>query len=145
MPSYWQLYMVLPSSTVVLEYGNVFHGDIQKSLGNIFQLKYCIFWWLSCLCLTKTWKMLIWTVCFVGSGGCGLEKTWYELSMSGAYWTYLFIKMSLTQGIANFPCLLQIRQLRQLAAIFRGRFFWSPEAKVFSTLLGILTDTISVW
>lgn len=77
MPRYWQFYMVLPDSTVVLDYGNVFHGDMQKSLGNTFQLKYCIFWWLSCLCLSKTWKMLIWTFCFVGSGG--LEKTWYEL------------------------------------------------------------------
>lgn len=66
-------------------------------------------------------------------------------NMLGACCTYLFIKMSLTQGIENFPCLLQIRYSRQLSAIFRRRSFWSPVAKVFSALLGILTDTISVW
>lgn len=71
-------------------------------------------------------------------------------NVSSAYWTYLFIKMSLAQGTTVFPDLLQIRHLRQLAGplIFLGEcpwFFLISDGNSISHITSVSTETPSAW
>lgn len=58
--------------------------------------------------------MLIWTV-GGGGGGDGLEKSRCKLQCVGCQLNIVIYRNALTRGITEFPSLLQIGHLRQLA------------------------------
>ena len=103
----------------------------------------------SCLCLTKIWKTLIWTVCLV-VGGSGLENGWCELQHVRCLLNISIHQHSLAQGIIDFQvcCKSDTWESWQTFRLCRENIsgsLWFPIARVFSTLADIPTETPPAW